>query len=276
MAAGAINALAGGGTLVSFPTLVGLGVPAVNANVTNTVALVPGYLGGSWAQRDDLVPQLDHARSLAAVSAAGGLAGSVLLVVIPGHVFRSAVPYLILLSCVLLLAQDQVRGWISRDRDRDPSGIDAAAVPDHDPPGVDAGADAGAIAPEVPTSTRFKSSGGMRAALMISVFLAAVYGGFFGAGLGIMLLAVLALFTPGRLTATNALKQALSFVINLVAAVLFAFSGHVVWELVPIMAAASVTGGLIGGRFVTAVSEVWLRRVVVSTGVAVALLFWVS
>src|ERR1700722_16537213 len=99
-AAGAINALAGGGTLVSFPTLVALGVPAVAANVTNTVALLPGYLAGSWAQRDDLRPQLRPARLLAVVAVAGGLGGSVLLVRIPGQVFRAAVPYLILASCL--------------------------------------------------------------------------------------------------------------------------------------------------------------------------------
>src|SRR3984957_10187098 len=101
-AAGAINALAGGGTLVSFPTLVALGVPAVPANVTNTVSLLPGYLAGTWAQRDDLRPQLDQTRALAGAAAAGGLGGSILLVAIPVTVFRLAVPYLILASCALL------------------------------------------------------------------------------------------------------------------------------------------------------------------------------
>jgi uncharacterized membrane protein YfcA len=268
-AAGVINALAGGGTLVSFPTLVGIGVPPVDANATNTVALVPGYLGGSWAQRDDLIPQLEHARVLAVVSAAGGLAGSVLLVTIPGHAFRTAVPYLILLSCLLLLGQDRVRALLK------PGVADSSAV---SPPGVDACAGAGAVAPGLPAPTRREGGPGLRAALLISVFAGAVYGGFFGAGLGIMLLAVLGVFSSDSdsLTASNALKQALSFVINVVAAVFLAFSGHVQWEVVPVMAVASVAGGVIGGRFVSLVNAEWLRRVVVATGVAVAVAFWVG
>ncbi len=108
-AAGAINALAGGGTLVSFSTLVALGVPPVTANVTNTVSLVPGYLTGAWAQRDDLRLQIRHAWALAATAFIGGLCGSVLLVTIPAHAFRVVVPYLILLACALLLAQDWLR-----------------------------------------------------------------------------------------------------------------------------------------------------------------------
>lgn len=268
-AAGAINALAGGGTLVSFPTLVGIGVPPVDANVTNTVALVPGYLGGSWAQREDLIPQLEHARVLAAVSAAGGLAGSVLLVTIPSHAFRTAVPYLILLSCLLLLAQDRVRALLNR------GATDSSAV---FAPGAEAGDGAASMTPRVPAPTRREGAPGLRAALLISVFAGAVYGGFFGAGLGIMLLAVLGVFGSGgnSLTASNALKQALSFVINVVAAVFLAFSGHVQWEVVPVMAAASVTGGVIGGRFVSVVNADWLRRLVVATGVAVAVAFWVG
>jgi uncharacterized membrane protein YfcA len=227
--AGTINAVAGGGTLVSFPTLVGLGIPAVTANVTNTVALLPGYLAGTWAQRDDLRPQLGRARALAAVAVAGGLGGSVLLVSIPGHAFRVAVPYLIVASCALLLAQDRLREMVR--------------------PAAD-GMQGGPAAP-------------------------AVYGGFSGAGLGIMLLAVLGLFTVDPLVQVNALKQVLQFVVNLVAAVFFVFSGHVRWQLVPVMAAASVIGGTAGGRLVQVIDAVLLRRVVVVAGVAVAVVFWV-
>jgi hypothetical protein len=111
---------------------------------------------------------------------------------------------------------------------------------------------------------------------VVLVFAAAVYGGFFGAGLGIMLLAVLGLFRAGSLVQVNALKQVLSFVINLVAAAFFAFSGHVRWELVPVMAAASLLGGAGGGRLVTVIDGVLLRRLVVVAGVGVAVAFWVS
>ena len=125
-AAGLINAVAGGGTLVSFPTLVAIGVPAVAANVTNTVALLPGYLAGSWAQRDDLRPQLRSARPLAVAALFGGLGGSLLLINIPATAFRVAIPYLILASCVLLWAQDLIREWLR------PSG---AGPPGPSPPG---------------------------------------------------------------------------------------------------------------------------------------------
>jgi uncharacterized membrane protein YfcA len=247
--AGAINALAGGGSLVSFPTLVALGVPAVTANVTNTVALLPGYLSGTWAQRDDLRPQMRRARVLAIVAAAGGLAGSVLLVVIPASAFRAAVPYLILASCALLLFQDRIRAVIRPT----PAGTGPATVPS--PPPVD------------PTHWSLP--------LLVTIFAAAMYGGFFGAGLGIMLLALLGLFSAEPLVRLNALKQALSFVINLVAAVFFVFSGHVLWDLAPLMAGAALIGGLVGGRLVQVIDQVLLRRLVVVAGVAVAVAFWV-
>jgi len=263
---------------VSFPTLVGLGVAPVNANVTNTVALVPGYLGGSWAQRDELIPQLEKARALSVVSAAGGLAGSVLLLTIPGHAFRAAVPYLILLSCLLLLGQNRVRRLLTNEPGHRPaSRLQArSAVGSADPTGVDAGSDTGAVAPELSASTQHAGRPGVRPALTIGVFAGAVYGGFFGAGLGIMLLAILSVFGSGGLTASNALKQALSFIINLVAAVFFAFSGHVEWGLAGVMAAASIGGGVLGGRLVSRVSGDLFRGLVIAAGVGAAVAFWVA
>lgn len=232
--AGVVNALAGGGTLISFPALVGLGVPAVNANVTNTVSLVPGYLSGSWAQRDDLRPQLLEGRWLAVVGAAGGLLGSILLVLLPARSFREAVPYLIVLSCALLAFGDRLK-------------------------------------PE----TAGRPGGGHPVPLVVAIFLGSVYGGFFGAGLGIMILALLGLFSNESLTKLNALKQALSFVVNMVAAVFFVFSGRTVWALVPVMAVGSLLGGAAGGRLVQVIDGKVLRRLVVVAGVAVAIGFWV-
>jgi uncharacterized membrane protein YfcA len=251
--AGAINALAGGGTLVSFPTLVAIGVPVVPANVTNTVALVPGYLGGTWAQRDDLRPQAERARPLLVAAALGGVGGSLLLVSIPSHAFRVAVPYLILASCGLLLFQDRIRDWLR-------------------PPGSDLAA---SDVPAARADAADQEATHWRIALLITVFLSAVYGGFFGAGLGIMLLAVLGLFSSEPLVKVNALKQALSFVVNLAAAIFFVFSGKVVWELVPVMAAASIVGGVTGGRLVQVIDAGLMRGLVVGIGVAVAIVFWV-
>ena len=115
-----------------------------------------------------------------------------------------------------------------------------------------------------------------RVGLGIAVFFASVYGGFFGPGLGIMLLAFLGLFSAERLVRLNALKQALSFVINVVAALCFAFTGHVRWELVPVMAVAALLGGTLGGRYARKVNATVLRRLVVVAGTAVAISFWVG
>ncbi len=242
-AAGAVNALAGGGTLISFPILIAVGVPALSANITNTVSLTPGYFSGTMAQRADLVPQMARTKRLSVVGLLGGLAGSILLVLTPNAAFKSAVPWLILISCALLVVQNRVRDWV---RTRSST---ALAVDD----------------------TRHGSIG-----LLFTVFVASIYGGFFGAGLGIMLLALLGLFTDDSMRHLNALKQALSLVINLCAAVLFSFSGHVRWQLVPIMAVAALAGGHVGGRLSRVVNPTALRWTVVSFGVAVAVKFWLS
>jgi uncharacterized membrane protein YfcA len=239
--------VAGGGTLISFPTLVGIGVPAVSANVTNTVALVPGYVSGGWAQRDDLRPQLAHAKPLAAVAAAGGLAGSILLVTIPAAAFRAAVPYLIVIACALLLFQERLRELL----------LPTQAVP----------------SPAAVVTSRV-THGGL--SLLTLVFAASMYGGFFGAGLGIVFLAVLGLFTTDSLGKVNALKQALSFVVNVVAAIFFAFSGHVLWILVSVMAVASLAGGALGGRLASVVDSDVLRRLVVVAGLGAAIALWLT
>jgi uncharacterized protein len=276
-AAGAINALAGGGTLVSFSTLVGIGLPPVTANVTNTVSLVPGYLTGAWAQRDDLRVEIRHAWALAMAAFAGGLCGSVLLVTIPAQAFKVVVPYLILLACALLLSQDWLRQHLRPGANRSPAPAGRDIEDKKEPvvgPGVAPMAEAGAV--EVKQVQVPPGHEHIHPVLLVSVFAAAVYGGFFGAGLGIMLMAVLGLLTTQSLLQVNALKQALAFIINVVAAVFFAFSGHVAWELVPVMAVAAMAGALLGTRLVRVIKPAQLRLVVVVVGVAVAIAFWVD
>jgi uncharacterized membrane protein YfcA len=250
--AGAINGIAGGGTLVSFPALIAIGVPSLAANVTNTVALSPGYLSGSIAAREHLATQKSRVRRLAPFALIGGLAGSLLLEVTPEKDFRTAVPWLVLLASVLLLAQERVRAWLEGRR-----------PPQGPPP---AGGGATTVAPVVPVSP----------GLCAAVLVAAVYGGFFGAGLGIMLLAVLGVCCGDSLVRLNAVKQVLSFLINVVAAACFAITGHVRWELVPVMAVAALVGGNVGSRLAQRVNPTVLRRVVVLFGVAVAIDFFVN
>lgn len=246
-AAGVVNALAGGGTLISFPVLVAIGIPALPANITNTVSLTPGYFSGTMAQRDDLLPQMARTKRLAVAGLAGGLIGSVLLEMTPNQEFRAVVPWLILVSCALLLAQNKIRNWV---RLRTEAKLAAA----------------------VTTRAHRDVSPGM----FIAVLFAAIYGGFFGAGLGIMLLGLLGLFTDDSLVHVNALKQALSLVINVCAAVIFSITGNVRWELVPIMAVAALIGGHTGGRLTRVVNPTALRWTVVVFGVAVAIKFWIS
>ncbi len=250
--------MAGGGTIISFPTLQGLGLSAVSANVTNTVALSSGMLSGTYTQRADLAGQARAVRSLLVVAAAGGLGGSVLLLTIPAAAFRTAVPYLILLACVLLLAQDRLKRLVGRS----PAATAGPAITDPaitDPAITD------------PATATLSAGTGLR----LSVFACSVYGGFFGAGLGILLLAVLGLFTEANLVRTNVVKQALAFVINVVAAALFAFSGKVDWVYAALMAVTSIAGAAAGARLVRRVDPRVFRAVVVLVGIAAAVRYWV-
>ena len=240
--AGAVNAIAGGGTLLSFPTLVAIGVPRVSANLTNTVALCPGYFGGTYAQRADLVDQKARLRQVALAAALGGLTGSALLLATGEAVFKRLVPFLILLACALLGGQ----GWIRKVL-------------------------------RIGQRTAGSSEAGThsRVGAVVSAYFVSIYGGYFGAGLGIMLLAVLGLLFADPLPKLNALKQAMSLVINVVAALFFVASGKVLWSLAAVMAPASLLGGTLGGRLVGVVKPSVLRVVIVTYGTVLAVWYLV-
>jgi uncharacterized membrane protein YfcA len=239
LAGGAVNAIAGGGTLLTFPMLTAVGVPAVSANVTNTVALSPGYLGGTYAQRSDLVGQRARLRLLVPVAVIGGLAGGALLLATGEELFRDLVPFLILGSSALLLLQERIRARV----------VDRLAERDRADP--------------------------HDAWVAVPAFAASVYGGYFGAGLGVILLAVLGLVLEDPLTRINALKQALSFCVNVTAAVFFLFSGEVVWSAALVMAVAALVGGSIGGRLAGRMRAEVLRGIVVAIGFAVGVIYLV-
>ncbi len=236
-AAGMANALAGGGTLISFPALVALGVPEVVANITNTVALCPGYFGGALAQRKDLVGQKKRLVLLIPAGIIGGLAGGILLLYVSEQVFHLLVPFLILLAATLLAVQDRVRDWIHQHIGHD--------------------------------GTDYK--GCRNAALPIG--LAAVYGGYFGPGLSVINLAVLGLFLDDTLTRLNALKQCISLATNVAAAVFFLFSGLIIWPLALVMAAGALFGGAIGGNVAGRIDPGRLRWTIVVIGTAVGLYY---
>ncbi len=251
-AAGAVNALAGGGTLITFPTLTVLGMPALAANVTNTVALCPGYLGATMAQRGDLRGQGRRLWLLVPAGVLGGLAGGLLLLRSGERTFHALVPFLILLASALLAAQEPMRAWLKRRSARVEGATDDAASRR-----AGVGADAGVV----------------RAAPAAGV--AAVYGGYFGAGLSVIVLAVLGLLLDDSLTRLNALKQAIALGVNVAAAVLFALAGPVVWPAALAMAVGALLGGTAGGRLAGRVRPATLRRMVVIIGVAVAAVYFV-
>lgn len=239
VAGGAVNAMAGGGTLITFPMLTAVGLPAVVANVTNTVALCPGYVGGAWVQLKDLRDQRHLLLLFLPVSVAGGIAGGALLLFTGEGAFRRMVPYLILSAAALLAAQGPVRRLIIS-----------------------------ATGHRSMTSSRHVWA-------MAPLFGAAVYGGYFGAGLSVIVLAVLGLILDDTLNRLNVLKQAISFSVNIAAAVFFLFSGNVVWSAALVMAAGAVVGGMIGGRISAKVNPTTLRWVVVTVGVLVGCIYLV-
>jgi uncharacterized membrane protein YfcA len=239
IAAGAVNALAGGGTLITFPMLTAVGIPAVAANVTNTVALCPGYIGGTLAQRKDLQGQALRLWIVVPAGVLGGLIGGILLLKTGEKLFKDLVPFLILLASGLLAVQDPLRAWLVKrigERQAGPANENWAALP---------------------------------------VGMAAVYGGYFGAGLSVIVLAVLGLTLEDTLTRLNALKQAIAFSANLAAAIFFLFSGQVLWPAALIMAAGALLGGVLGGRLAGRVKPSTLRWMVVIIGVIVAVIYLV-
>jgi uncharacterized protein len=234
--AGAVNAVAGGGSLVSFPALLAAGYPSVTANVTNSVAVLPGYLGGSIAYRRELAGQGGRVRALAPTSVAGTAAGSALLLTTPASVFDAVVPWLVLAACALLALQPRAAAIAERHRDGRRSTV----------------------------------------ALHAGLFVGAVYGGYFGAGLGIMLLALLGVLLPDDLQRLNALKGVLSLVIALGAALAFAVFGPIAWDAAVIVGAASLVGGAAGVRVARRLPAPVLRAIVVAYGVAVAIVLLVT
>ena len=247
-AAGAVNALAGGGTLISFPALLALGIPPVSANITSTVALCPGYLGAALAQRRELRGQYARLWPLLAVAAAGGLLGAALLLNTGARAFERAVPWLILLACALLALQERVRAMLVARAARN------------------AVADIAALAATGPSAEAPHGS-------LLLIGAGALYGGYFGAGMSVILLAALGVTYDDSLGRLNALKQWLALAANLTAAIWLAWRTPLDWLVVAVLAISAALGGAWGGRIAGRMSPLMLRRAVVLLGVAVALVY---
>ncbi len=238
VAAGAINALAGGGTLITFPTLLAIGVPPVIANVTNTVALCPGFMGGILAQLKDLSGQRRRFWIFLCTSAFGGVFGSILLLRTGERAFQALVPYLILVASCLIAVQGLTRIWLLR------------------------------------RSIKLKSRPKSEVWVVVLVGLAAIYGGYFGVAMSVVVLSLLGWMINDSLTRLNAIKQTVAFGANGAAAVIFIFSGKVVWMIALVMAVGALIGGTLGGRLAGHIKPDTLRWTVVSIGIVLAIIYF--
>lgn len=232
LVAGGINSIAGGGSLILFPTLVALGLGTVEANVTNSVSQWPGYLGGVAGFRREYRGQRSRLLRLGLVAVLGGTTGSVLLLTTPSGAFDVVVPVLVLLASLLLAVQPLLTARLRRAEE------DGAAAD--------------------PTW------------LYVALFLATTYGGYFGGALGVILVGVLGLALH-RLKLANALKSALSAVTATVTVVVFGIFGDVHWGVVAVAAPASLLGGFLGARVAMRIPVAPLRAFIVCFGVAVSI-----
>ncbi|HWU59697.1 MAG TPA: sulfite exporter TauE/SafE family protein [Microbacteriaceae bacterium] len=241
-AAGTINVVVGSGSLITFPVLVALGYPPVLANVTNNIGVLPGSASGVIAYRRELKGHWRKVLPLAACSAIGGATGALLLLVLPASAFQGIVPVLIIVACLLIIAAPWLKRWSAARQ--------AAAQK--------------ATAP------------GERATLLTSTALTGVYGGYFGAAQGVILLAILSIMLPGGMQRANAFKNVLAGVANGAAAVVFVFSTPVAWLAALIIAIGAFVGGQIGGSVGRRLPPVVFRVIIVAIGIVAIIYFYVK
>jgi uncharacterized membrane protein YfcA len=233
-AAGGINTVVGSGTLITFPTLLALGVSPVTANVSNTIGLVPGSVSGAIGYRRELVGQLPRLLRLGCASLLGGVTGAVLLLVLPSGAFEAIVPVLILLGCVLVVVQPAIS-----DRVAARASARGTTRPIYGP-----------------------------VWLYVAVFAVGVYGGYFGAAQGVLLMAILGIGLTETLQRNNGAKNVLAGVVNLVAAIVFIAVAPVDWLVAGLIAAGSIVGGQLGATVGRRASPLALRIFIVVVGVA--------
>jgi uncharacterized membrane protein YfcA len=230
LGAGTINTVVGSGTLITFPVLLAFGYAPVTANVSNTVGLVPGSVSGAWGYRRELAGQRSRAIRLGAMSLLGGITGAVLLLVLPAAAFAAIVPVFIALALALTLLQPRLNRWLAQRRiDLERRGV--LLVP-------------------------------------LVIYTIGVYGGYFGAAQGILLLAILGVALAQDLHRTNALKNVLAGLTNGVAGLYFILAAHVDWGPAAVIACSSILGAQLGARYGRRLSPAALRAVIVVIGVS--------
>jgi uncharacterized protein len=228
-AAGAINVVVGSGTLITFPVLLAFGYAPVVANVSNTIGLVPGSVAGAIGYRRELRGQGARVRRLAVATALGSATGATLLLTLPPSAFKAIVPVFIALALVLIIAQPRLSALLRKHRGHVHERLGAATL--------------------------------------AAIFLTGVYGGYFGAAQGILLLAVLGIAIDEGLQRLNATKNVLAGLANLLSGVIFAIAAHVSWPAAGLVAAGSIVGGVIGARYGRRLPPLPLRLLIVAVGV---------
>jgi uncharacterized protein len=228
LGAGTINTVVGSGTLITFPVLLAFGYAPVTANVSNTVGLVPGSVSGAWGYRRELAGQRSRALRLGSMSALGGATGAVLLLVLPASAFEAIVPVFIAIALVLTVLQPRLRVWLARHE--------------------------------------LDLEGGGGVLLPLAIYLVGIYGGYFGAAQGILLMAILGVALSQDLHRTNALKNVLAGIVNGVAGLYFIFAAHIDWGPAAVIAGSSIIGAQLGARYGRRLSPAALRAVIVVVG----------
>jgi uncharacterized protein len=238
-AAGTINTVVGSGSLVTFPTLLALGYPPVLANVTNNIGVLPGSISGAIAYRRELAGQARGVLALALCSLIGGASGALLLLVLPASAFDTIVPVLIIAACVLVVGAPSLKRWAFR------------------------------------RATQARPGGaGRQTTLLTSTGLTGVYGGYFGAAQGVILLALLSILLPGDLQRANAYKNVLAAVANGAAALVFVVTTSVAWFAGGIIALGAILGGQLGASVGRRLPPVVYRIVIVLIGIAAVVYFY--
>jgi hypothetical protein len=234
LAAGAVNAIAGGGSLITFPSLIATGLPSVDANVTNSVSVFPGYVSSVVGSRADLAGQGRRIRAILPASLLGAAGGCALLLLTPARAFELVVPFLVLLAAATLAFQERLRGLVGHPRHLSPRRA--------------------------------------RVTLQVVVFVGAIYGGYFGAALGVMYVAALALILDEPLNRINALKNVLSASVGLVTVIVFAIFAPIHWGAALALAPATIVGGYAGAKLARRLPSRVLKYLIVTFGTVIGLI----
>ncbi|MFI6776184.1 sulfite exporter TauE/SafE family protein [Nocardia sp. NPDC050412] len=232
IAAGGINTIVGSGTLITFPVLLAFGIPPVTANVSNTIGLVPGGVSGAFGYRRELEGQRARLVRLGSASLLGGTTGAILLLILPAAAFKAIVPVLIIAALILVVVQPRLARWVKERR-----AADTGPAPEH---------------------------GGL--ILYVAIFLCGIYGGYFGAAQGVLLIGLLGVFVHEDIQRLNGVKNVLGLLVNAVSAVVFTMIADVDWRVAALIAVGSIIGGVLGAKLGRRMPPTALRAVIVVVG----------